>query len=608
LAEDALRIARPLGSRSQVAGILRTLGRTESEQGGEALVSSEQHLREALALWREMGLRAHVAYTLDGLGLTLERLGRDDQALAVYIEAVGIIETLVGALSKDVSSETFNASRGNRDIYDHLIKLLIKRGRATEALQYLERAKSKSLVDALAGANVNARDPALQALIDRVRTLSDSVREADTALATELQKSANQRDPAAVAAAHVRLDNAQKQYLDAVTQIQRTNPTYASLVAVNPIDLVEARKRLAEKALLLEYFPTENELYIFVVTRTEGPVIRKVAIKRADLAKLVMQYREALNGASEQSVLDRSVRGVLWKDDGKNDFKSDIAPIKDATVRLYDVLIAPVQTEVEASDTILIVPAGELYYLPFNALGKLAQDGTLSFLIETKSFAYFASADLLNAIAPAPNVSNRAHNSSDLTLLALGNPDGSLPAATTEVTELGRLFIGANVFTGKEATVARVTTKVANASYLHFATHGFINSLEPKESYLLLAGQPDRLSVKDLVEDNYKLSLAGTRLVTLSACETNIGGFDPSAVYSSLSRAFSKAGAPTVVASLWSVNDLSTRETMTNFYKQLSAGQSKAEAMRRAQLATMRDRRFAHPYYWAPFVILGDWR
>lgn len=605
LAEDALRMARPLGLRSMTASILRTLGRTESELGGaDNLRASEQHLRDALAIWRELGLRAHTAYTLDSLGLTLERQGREAEALTAYTEAVSIVETLVGSLSKDVSTETFNASRGNRELYDHLIKLLIKQGRAADAFQYLERAKSKSLVDALAGSNVNARDPALQSLINRVRAASDAVREANTALATEMQKAPDQRNAAVVASAQARLDNSQKQYLDAVAQIQKTNTSYASLIAVNPIDLVEARKRLREKTVLLEYFPTDTELYIFVVTRTSGPVIRTVPIKRTDLAKLVMQYREALNSATEQSVSDRSARGVLWKDDGKPDFKSDIEPIKDATLRLYDALITPVQSEVDASDTLLIVPAGELYYLPFNGLGKLSPDGALNFLIETKSFAYFASADLLNAIATTPT----SKRSSDTPLLALGNPDGSLPAAAIEVSELGRLFAGSSVFTGRDATVARVTTTGANASYLHFATHGFINSLDPKESYLLLAGQPDRLSVRDLVEDNYKVSFSGTRLVTLSACETNIGGYDPSAVYSSLSRAFSKAGAPTVVASLWSVNDISTRETMSNFYKQLAAGQPKAEAMRRAQLTIMHDPRFAHPYYWAPFVILGDWR
>jgi tetratricopeptide (TPR) repeat protein len=605
LSDDALKIARPLGSRPQTAAILRTLGRTESEQGGESLKAAEQHLREALAVWRDLGLRGHVAYTLDSLGLTLERLGREEEALTSYIEAVSIIETLAGALSTDVSSDTFNASRGNRDLYDHLIKLLIKRGRAGDALQYLERAKSKSLVDALAGANVNARDPALKALIDRVRSLGDSVRESETALATEMKKPAALRDPARIAAARARLDAAQKQYLDSVAEIKRANPSYASLVAVNPTDLVEVRKRLPARTLLLEYFPTDTELYIFVVTRDAGPAIRTVAIKRADLTKLVMQYREALLSATEPGVLERSARSALWKDDGKPDFKNDIAPLKDATLRLYQALVAPAQAEVDAAETVVIVPAGELYYLPIHALGRANADGSLSFLIEQKRFAYLASADLLNAVAPATTVDNRERSTRPL--LAFGNPDGSLPAASEEVSTLGRLFINANIVTGKDATVARVAQNTAGTSYIHFATHGIINSMEPKESYLLLAGEPGRLSVKDIVEDNYKLSLVGTRIVTLSACETSIGGYDPSAVYSSLSRAFTKAGAPTVVASLWSVNDTSTKETMATFYKELAAGQSKAESMRRAQLSVMRDPRFAHPYYWAPFIVLGDW-
>ena len=98
-------------------------------------------------------------------------------------------------------------------------QLLIRR-RASEALQYLERAKSKSLVDALAGSNVNTRDPALQALIDRVRTLADSLREADTALATEMQKPVAQRDPAVVTAVQARAEASQRQYS---TRLSRFN-------------------------------------------------------------------------------------------------------------------------------------------------------------------------------------------------------------------------------------------------------------------------------------------------------------------------------------------------------------------------------------------------
>ncbi len=605
LAQDALKIARPLGSRPQTAAMLRTLGRTESEEGGASLPSSERHLREALATWRDLGLRAHTAFTLDSLGLTLERLGREDEALAAYIEAVGIVETLVGSLSANVSSETFNASRGNRDLYDHLIKLLIKKGRAAEALAYLERSKSKALVDALSSASIKARDPVVSALVDRVRQQSETLRIAERGLSIELGKPEASRDPAKISAARARMETAQKQYLDVVAEIKRSNPSYASLVAVNPTDLAVVRKLLPEKTLLLEYFPSDNELYIFVVTHDAGPTIRTVKMKRADLADLVKQYREGLNSATEESVLDRSARGVLWKDDGKPDFKTDIAPLKDATIRLYTALIAPVQAEVDASETVVIVPAGELYYLPIHALGRVTEDGSLSFLIEEKRFAYLASADLLKAITDIKTVSNHG---TTRPLFALGNPDGSLPAASEEVSSLGRIFVNANVITGKDATVSRVARSTEGTSYVHFATHGIINSMDPKESYLLLAGEPGRLSVKDIVEDNFKLSFSGTRVVTLSACETNIGGFDPSAVYSSLSRAFTKAGAPTVVASLWSVNDTSTRDTMTNFYKEILAGQSKAESLRRAQLAVMHDPRFAHPYYWAPFVILGDWK
>src|SRR5712692_2033705 len=282
LAEDALKIARPLGSRPQTAAILRTLGRTESELGGDALKSSEQHLREALAIWRELGLRAPTAYTLDGLGQTLERLGRDDEALAAYVEAVGIVESLVGSLSAGASSETFNASRGNRDLYDHLIKLLIKKGRTAEAFEYLERAKSKSLVDALAGANVKAKDPNVTALLDRLRRQSDELRVAERELAVELGKPEANRDQAKIAAARAKLADAQSKYSDAVEKIKGANPSYASLVAVNPTNLVEVRKRLPERTVLLEYFPTDKELYVFVVTRDQPPAIRTIPIGRAD--------------------------------------------------------------------------------------------------------------------------------------------------------------------------------------------------------------------------------------------------------------------------------------------------------------------------------------
>ncbi len=612
LAEDALKIARTLGYRPQVAGLLRALGRAESEAGGDALKASEQHLRESLVVWRDLGLRPHVAYTLSSLGLTLEKQGRDDEALATYEEAVRLIELLTTSLSKDVSPDVFNSSRGNRELYDRLIKLLIKRGRTADALRYLERAKSKALVDALAGANVNARNPALDALLNRVRNLGESVRVAETTLAGELAAPPEKREAAKLNDTRAKLADAQKNYLEAIEQVKRANPFYASLVAVNPTNLVEVRGRLPEKTVLLEYFPTEKELYIFVMRSDRAPTVRSSPIGRADLAKLIAQYRQVIESMGDPlggvtTIIERSTRGGFWKDDGTEEFKKYVAPIKETTLKLYGALIAPVQTDIDRADSLLIVPAGELYYLPIHALGRAKPDGDLEFLIEKKRFAYFSSADLLNVVTSFKSSSNFGKTAQP-SLLALGNPRGDLDSATEEMEALRKLFPAASIYTRTEATLAHVKQAAASFQYIHFATHGAINNSDPKESYLVLAGEPERLTVRNMVEDTYGLSFAGTKLAVLSACNTNIGGFDPGATYSSLSRAFAKAGAPAVVASLWEVDDESTRDTMTNFYKELAAGQPKAEALRRAQLAVMRDPKFAHPYFWSAFMVLGDWR
>ncbi len=604
LSEDALKLARQVGQRSQLAGVLDALARVENElQDQVALKAAEAHLREALAIGRELNMRTSVPYTLSDLGLTLERAGRAREALAAYEEAVGLVEALSTTLSPDVSAEVFNTKRGNRDLYERLIKLLIKQGQPAAALGYLERAKSKSLVEALAGAQVAANTPALKQTLARLRAATAALRTAETALAPA--RAADGRTAPPRQAAQAQLARAQADYKTALATLRQANPDYASLVAVRAPDVNEIRRALPPRTLLIEYFPTDTTLYIFTLSHDAAPAVSAAPVTRAALAELVTQYRAAATVPAKSAAFARSTRG-LSDDDAHDTVKQNVASMQEITGQLYALLFAPVQADVDRADTLLLVPAAELYYLPLHALGRVQPDGAVSYLIEQKRFAYLAAADAINTVAAvngsAPATTNQA-------LLALGNPDGSLPAATEEVKMLSRTFPQAVVYTGADATLAHVSAKPAQpVPYIHFATHGIINSREPKESFLLLAGKPGRLSVKDLIEDTYGMSFRGTRLVTLSACQTSIGGWDPSAVYSSLSRAFAKAGAPTVIASLWSVNDASTRDTMAIFYRELAAGQPKAEAMRRAQLAVLHNPRFAHPFFWAPFIVLGDWR
>jgi len=602
LAEDALKIARGFGSRSLIAALLRDVGRAEGALGNVHLKASEQHLRESLAVWRELGLRAHEAYTLASLGQTLELAGRDDEAFSSYAEAVEIVEALAGSLGRGASAEAFSAGRANRELYERLIKLLIRRGRAADALQYLERSKSKALVEALAGAQVGAKDPALNAQLEAARKAGEAARVADKELTGELAKPPAQHDPSRVSQLRARAEAARRAYLDAVERVRRIDPSYADLVAVNTVSIAEAQKRLPERALLLSYFPADTELHIFLVTRDAAPSVRTVRLPRAELARMINEYRKSV---APNDVTARGLGSDLRaKGAGQ---ERDLAAVNALATRLYDALFAPAQSEIERADTLLLVPAAEIYYLPLHALGRADEHGRVSYLIESKRFAYLPSAGVLGVVARRAS-GGADENLKQSGLFALGNPDGSLPGATAEVGAISQVFSQAQVFVGPEATVERVADDAARAPFVHFATHGVIDSRDPKESYLLLAGTPPRLSVRDIVEENYKLSFAGSRLVTLSACNTNVAGGDPSATYGSLSRAFAKAGAPTVVASLWSVSDEATRDMMIVFYRELAAGQQKAEAMRRAQLAVKNDPRYQHLFYWAPFVVLGEWR
>jgi CHAT domain-containing protein len=185
-----------------------------------------------------------------------------------------------------------------------------------------------------------------------------------------------------------------------------------------------------------------------------------------------------------------------------------------------------------------------------------------------------------------------------------------LPQAQKEVQNIAKVFPTAQVLSGAQATkITLQGTDSLNRRVLHFATHGVLNATRPEKSYIQLAPGAAPDDEKLTVGEVYGLDLNKVDLVTLSACQTALGERNPDgSEITSLAEAFSGAGAPSVIASLWSVADDSTAQTMVAFYEQLAGGKSKAEALQSAQLKVMRSAQYAHPYYWAPFVLMGDWR
>jgi CHAT domain-containing protein len=252
----------------------------------------------------------------------------------------------------------------------------------------------------------------------------------------------------------------------------------------------------------------------------------------------------------------------------------------------YRQLIAPIASHLEGAAHLIIAPHGFLHYLPFHALF----DGE-RYLGDRFSISYTPSASVyyLCSTKNAP-LSERA--------LVLGVPDPSAPHILDEVEAVSSVLSNAEVFTGAEATLEVLREKGAQCRLVHIATHGSFRQDNPMFSSISLGNS--QLSLFDL----YQLDLPA-ELVTLSGCGTGLNVVVGGDELLGLVRGLLYAGAQGVLVTLWDVNDQSTAEFMKLFYEHLKTNPNKAQAV---QYATAEIRKkYPHPYYWAPFVLVGKY-
>ncbi|MEM7480009.1 MAG: CHAT domain-containing tetratricopeptide repeat protein [Acidobacteriota bacterium] len=389
----------------------------------------------------------------------------------------------------------------------------------------------------------------------------------------------------------------------------RRDPRRAALLDARPVDLPQAQAALGNRTLVSFHF-LEDRLLVFVV-KSDGITLDTLR-PSADLpAKAV-----ALAQASSQP-------------------SRFVARFAEDSYRLWRELLAPLASHLDG-DSLIISPDGWLHQIPFEALLIEAPAPTdtwsdLRFAIERYRISYAPSAGVLASLQRAGPRPNTAPN-----LVALGDsladrprpalparraggsekPSfGPLPYARQEVETVARLLaqkesegddeIAGHIFLGDQATETVARSKLAaEARYLHFAAHAYVDPELPNQSALLLV--PDRehdglLQLREILHLRFAADL-----VTLSACQSAAGRQESGEGVMSLARGFLFAGASSLVASLWEVSDSATQELMVGLYGRLLAGESKAEALRAAKLDLVDRPRSAHPYYWAPFVLIGN--
>ena len=196
-------------------------------------------------------------------------------------------------------------------------------------------------------------------------------------------------------------------------------------------------------------------------------------------------------------------------------------------------------------------------------------------------------------------------------LTAFGNPriedKYDLPGAESEVKTLAGLFPRNDVYMGTAATKTQFREAAARTPLMHVAAHAEADQVDPLYSRILLAnegGKQNFLEAHEIIG----MPMQRTALVTLSACESGLGRIAQGDEVLGFTRSFLAAGTSSLIASLWPVSDDATAILMSTLYAELAKGRDIQQAMQAGQLAVLREPKMAHPFFWAPFNLIGNWR
>jgi CHAT domain-containing protein len=519
-----------------------------------------------------------------GLGAARRSRGALADAAHALRAAVAEVERVAGGLRVEERRAGFLADKW--DVYAQLVLTELARGRQADAFGVSERMRARQMVDLLArgriAPTVAAADAGAAAreedLRRRITELTRLV-EGTTQGAAPLRGST----PAALSvdAASEALDAAQKAYAELLLEMRESHPSYARLVSGEVVSWREITSWLRTDEAVLEYLITDSTCVVFIVT-TDGVTALDLNVDRRTLARLVDFARGTMARPA------RAFPGAMWR-----------APLR----RLRQYLIDPAEASgaLAGKRGLIIVPHGELHYVPFAAL--LGPAAAERFLVEhyRVSYAPSASAWVQLARRQAPRASRG--------VLVLAPRPSALPGSRAEAEAIRSIYGSqATVLLGAAASERAFRDAAPQHGIIHLATYGVLNKHNPLFSFVELAPQnPEdgRLEVHEV----FALGL-DARLLVLSACQTALGAGALADVptgddWVGLVRAFLHAGADNVLATLWPVEDRATASLMEQFYTQLVAGRSESDALAEAQRWALGEPALAHPFYWAAFTVTG---
>lgn len=627
LAPDSLDLA------STLAGIA-----TVDRRRGE-LNSASSFYRRALRISEQRAPRSlSVAIYLKHLGDVESARGEADLANDFYARALEALESQLLKLGGSYENQAdFRTQR--RGYWQDALDLFLTQGRTPDAFRALERFRAQTFLTMLA-----ERDTAFTA--DIPEDLDRERRRLGVQYDRTLKKLAglNPRDNGEeIEATRRELRKLDDEAGDIEARIRQASPRLAALQYPKPLTTDEAKQALDPGTLLLSYSVGKEKTAIFALSRSGDLEVKILPVGEAALRSQIKQLHSLIREAAQGSSL-----GALRQ-----------SRFQTASRELFKTLLGPVAERIASSERLLILPDGPLHALPFGALVR--DDG--QYLAQWKPLHVALSATVFAELKQRRRPASGSE-AAPIQLAAFGDPvypqslaketqDDAphrdpvvrsaaergifdwqpLPYTRREVESIARLFPEgtARTFVGPEALEERIKSLDPKTRILHLAAHGHTDEHLPSSSFVALTipedtdpgadDGPDRDNGLLQVWEIFEKVRLDADLVVLSACETALGEEQGGEGLIGLTRAFQYAGARTVMASLWSVQDQATSELMIRFYKHLRAGLPKDEALRQAQVELIRgpievvDEKgektvldASSPYYWAGFQLYGDWQ
>ncbi len=560
--------------------------------------TAEELCHQALDIAQGQGL-LELTYRCDYLlGQIAEHHADLEAATNYYDRAIKGIDDVQSRLVLDERSN-FLEDKGS--IYQHAMILALKRQNVEQALVYVEKAKSRVLGDYLRNnidIRLRAADKASEAILEDLTRL----REEQAWYSSIVYESENEAGFGDTTLLRIRaippgkarqeMRNRERGIEQLLEQMQlRLAGDLASRSRSHWTDSIVTTlwQKIERSTLMLEYYLTERDLYIFQITRY-GVNVQVIADAVPKLERLLSLWRVNLDLAAQAS--------------GAQDRTLAFAGLQENSLgllqRLYNLLLKPVEAALHDCTHLTIVPYGMLHYLPFHCLF----DG-VQFAIERINVSYLPSAALYDLCRQrGKRVKSRQIPLSTSLVMGLSD-NGRLAFARQEAEAIAGL-LHASCAINEAATTTLLHEAGASSPVVHIAAHGMFRLDAPNFSHIKLADR--RLSTIEV----FNLDLSSCSLVTLSACETGravVGGVDE---VIGLGRGFLYAGAASLLPTLWKVDDASSAELMEMFYQALLSNFPKAAALAGAQRAFLARARTSvrpyrvHPYFWAGFHLIGD--